>query len=466
MKVYLIDDLPQKHKSFYKVLDLANELSQERALDIRFEPGFGNNVDNCIQASRNPDCLFNALMESDSIYLIDLDLREKDLGDIAGNLEQKLADSGIEWGKHAIQDRRNLKDSGGNPQISSVAGRYELAFLLLLAIKFSGRKPLCASNVGTVRDVKVLVDQELFPEITSFPDEINENETHEWAERVIGCCDTLLYSIEKNTRNWFSVEWDTGDNSSAVLPHDFERLSRSFPTFEKKVARHKSIVRGLFRRAPDRWWQNPKAVNAFHLNLKYTVGTHVQWMNGSEKPLGLGGAYLIFLLILERKWNARIDDFLIDDWGCFCRSDGKDGFEVLPFLPEQAPVDAKRSVKALHDFFVEIIMKKDGKTLGVQRIEGPSERSPHFGVKLNWSMEELTGFSSALGKKVNEGFDAGILALPTGKAVDALLRFAIASQVRKSGAGPLGTIRIENDHNSDLEERGWLQIGGFGGTAR
>ncbi len=455
--VYMIDDNPAKQQWLIEFLKAANDKARKRRLGVTLIPAFGNDADAASVIATNPDKIWQALHDSDGIYLVNLGLPPEARGlidKIFRASEERLA-------KATVTYYDELVKKGG--QAAQVLHKYPVAPHILHYCKLTNKPTLYVSTDVIGSDTQEIVNCGLAKRVDAgFPNQpLDQYATTEkeryiegWSERILALLDPWD-RVADATRDWFTknigADWKSFEADG--LPHDLG-LGDGF-----SLEGHKESVKAVFDWCPDTWWADRDKARALNECLKTVVGAHAQWMGFiRNKPLSLGGAYLVFLMAVAQKAPQQVQKFCIDDWRCFCSKTGV----PIPFLGSQDQDAARRSLRALYAFFLQIVLRKDDTTPGIKELKGPSPGHPYFSIKLDWLDEDLGRLAQGVRAAVTSRLDPQPnQPLGGGNTVSALLRFIYASKVGVSGFGALGTIRLDDDPNKTVDKRRWLRVGQY-----
>lgn len=456
--VYMIEDLEDKQACFLRILEYANALAKDAGLSESFEPGFSSVPKDAREAALRSADLWKALEDDRGIYLIDLDLVSAD----ESFLDRFDTDEDAVYSEVNACYEELRKTQATKTLVSKALDDYAIAVHILLYCKLKRKPALLVSTqpsaalVSEVRRLNLATSaNETFPQD---PNNLEPETVDTWARLLLGLSDPLN-RIKGLTSGWFAkkkgVEWRNFREDG--LPHDPDGWK------EIDISGHRDHVSSVFPNFPQRWWDDELKATALHECLKTAIGAHAQWMGRfHDKPLSLGGAYLFFLLALWQKHPSMKDEFLVDDWTCFCTVTPNKKVVPHSFLGYQHPECAERSVRSLYEFFLSIVDLGDGQTIGLSEFIPPRKGRPYFCLRLNWSPEDFRKIAIELQTKIEEGFknQAG-LALPQGKTVGAFLRFLVASQIRDRGFGAKGVLCIDDDTNALTKDKCLLKIGQF-----
>ncbi|MFM8442777.1 MAG: hypothetical protein ACKN9W_05455 [Methylococcus sp.] len=452
MKVFYFEDSPVKQEWFYLVVQKVNEL-----LDgDKIESGFGNDARSSVSCLENPNILFQALKEDNSIYLVDLDLGSSENRETRGALQKLLSENGEAWATNTIVKFRESDEF-------NELKRYPIATLILLAAKELGRPVLLVSSLGAAAHVDMIIQLGLasnnvsrtpnaspqeYPSDARINGLTSEEFITKWANQILALIGEYspISRLRKSTLHWFSLKFDKWTSfEDHGLPHDFDLTEFSLENYGGYL---KKTFDWLPRSC--NWWKTEKEALSLHECLKSTLGDFAQWMGKTPiYPLPLGGAYFVFLYTLAQYFPNDVDRFLVEDWSIFT-APNKDGFPIPKvFLPPQEKDDANRSVQALYDFFLAIIqLKGKPQNLGV----ADHKFFPnYFRLEMDWSKPEKIECAKVMRTLVTDGFSNSMIMMPKAKTTGAFLRFIISSQVSKSGMGSCGVISLDED--------GFLTIG-------
>ncbi len=462
MKVYMVDDTVTKQQRVINILRHLNNRAEHSAMSI--EAGFGTDADSAVDRCRDPQELLEVFLhETHAIFLVDLNLGV--VGDSHLRLMEDLraaADSPPPNmpGDRALALGRALEKyqraAVGNEQLALIVREYPLAIFVMVLAKEVGFPAILTTTYAREAEIHVIAEREklaIRPPRAIYSEQLDVSDAtgHEKDLIELWCAKLSEFvnpfdRIRGATAGWFSKGTGIGWRNWQAhgLPHNADWK-------ELPLTAHRECVQRVFPWYPEKWWADERKANAFHECLKGTYGDHAAWIGRGEqgRPFPLGGAYLIFLEALYRRFPEKLTPFLLDDWSLFTKQ-GENPPPPLPFLPSQPIVDAGRSIRALFQFFDSIIpLQGEEMRLGVTQIEPPSPRHAHFRLKLDWTPAQLEKCGQTMMRCAQQAFD-GTLNLGEQKTVGSFLRFVIASQVHTDGLGTSSTLTLEN---------GWLRIG-------
>lgn len=471
--VYMIDDGETKQACFLQILDHVNKLAPDYGFRNGFSEGFGRDPVEARKLALTPERLWKALEDEKGIYLVDLELiaaSGEDLN-VEGFLDAFDSTTDPLFSDISKCYKELLYANATKPVVLKALERFVVAVHILLYCRAKNKPTLLVSIqpggglIPAIKDLNLAtLAGEQFPSWDPNEYPISSQEIERWAQLILSLPNPLD-RVKSQTSNWFSEKFDGGWRSLEEdgLPHNTDGWTKV------TIEQHRDFVRGVFPHFPDKWWENKVKADALHQCLKTIVGAHAQWMgNYGDHYLSLGGAYLLFLLALWQKFPEQSEQFLVSDWTCFCtliseRGKKNSKMEPLPFLGNQQDQEvANWSVRSLYDFFVNIVTLEDGVTLGISNFSPPTKDKPYFSLKLLWSPENFQKFAGGIQSKIGDAFRGkDHVKFPKGKSVTSLLRFLVASQIRDSGFGAKGTIRLEDDDNEPIYKRRLLIIGQF-----
>lgn len=486
--VYMIEDKKEKQACFIKVLDYANRLAPGLGFKEGFSEGFGREPVAARKASLTPARLWEALEDEKGIYLVDLDLEDSGEGpSVKGFLDRFDDESDPDYVAVSEQFAELREANARNPIVATALEKFDVAVHILLYCKQKQKPTLLVSTqprgdfISAVRRLNLATSaDDGFPSWDPDKNSVPEPTLNQWAQLILALPDPLN-RVRGSTDTWFSRKFDAGWRSLKEdgLPHDMNGWTRV------SVEQHRDYVKSVFPRFPDQWWGDKTKASALHECLKTVVGAHAQWMGHiGDKPLSLGGAYLLFLLALWQKSSESTNMFLVKDWTCFMTLKNTKRSPVAFLGYQEDSESAEWSVRSLYEFFLHMICLKDGRTLGLSSLKPPEKGKPYFSLKLKWPDEDFRQIAGGLRTKVGDVFKvsrqgqialheeddiaseneqgrADYLALPKSKTVGAFLRFLVASQIRDRGFGAKGAIRLENDLDGGADDKGWLKVGQF-----
>jgi hypothetical protein len=397
MKAFMINDNLHEQQWFARVLAEANQ----QHVDDTIELGWGDDADKATASSVTGQNIFDALMEENAIYIVDLNLGESDAE--AAGLDRLLRTSHESWAVRASEQYHMLRDRGRD-HLSDVCASHPIASMVLLASRLRHSPTILTSNEGkgsriaAIREANWALDYwALFPREN--PAQLSESEVGEiikvWANRLLSLLDPLR-QLCRHTKSWFKSNPDNGwryDRDG--LPHNLVGGALA------DLVGHELCFRRAFRWLPEKvgWWRSQEQALAFHEVLKHSVGHHASWMGiGKRNPFPLGGAYLLLLIAIGRRFPNKVEPWCQIDWTRFIEH----GLPIS-FLPSQELEDAERAVRCLFEFFSEVVVLKVPAAslpeLGVSDIKVPEPGQRAFEVSLAWSTSQIEKFIADLRKE-------------------------------------------------------------------
>lgn len=444
MKVYLVDDSPERHQRLITIVKHLHELTGSSV-----EPGFGNDAPSALRRCVDPGELAGIFQnENDAIFIIDLVLLNASHEAADTLIDELTRLAGDEPGAarslallEAIDEYQKAKSGG---KLRGLSARFPLPVLVMILARRLKFPSFLTSTQAEGEDIETIVIEELAA-MSPRPLYKEKREKRHEDDLITIWCTALskhlkhpLDQLNERTAGWFSDQAPLG-----APGHNRD---------ESKVEAHKSCIKGVLPWAPDTWWSDREAAEATHQCLKNGIGDHAAWIARGEdgREFTLASAFLIFQIVLHRRFPEHMGSLLVSvvDWKPFIQP-AKDASMLLPFLPPQNPPDARRSVQALYEFFDAIIsFDTDPNRLAVTQVTGPSPTRHSFGLKLAWA-SQVGNLSEAMRTFAETSLDN--LRVPAaGKTLGAFLRFIVASQVRRAGLGTIGTISIDG--------QGWVRI--------
>lgn len=442
MKVYMVDDNINKQTNFLKILEVANLRLSSQGSDLILEPGFGNDPRIAQESSVTPSDLCHAIGNREGIFLVDLGLNPHD-GSIR-DLSDTLVATGQVWASAALANHEAMVQHP-DEVVRDTATRFALAIQLLCCCKTAGQPAILVSTDTAGKHVACVKDLELVvPETTGpFPSQksgVSQSSLEAWAGCILGLVDEID-RLKNSTQHWFRNRYDRSRwNETMGLPHDLEDMP---------LGDHQAIVRRVLPWAPPDWWSDRSATMALHQNLKFSVGSCAQWMSmEGQNPFPLGGVYLLMLVAVAQRLPEAISQILIPDWKPFY----SDGWP-LPFFPSQNHIDAQASVRALYEFFCLARIVKGTSRPAFERVTPPSQAERAMRVQLAWTPQQTMALAAAFSESIRAALGNHALDLPPAKSTAALTKVILASNARKDGIGPLGSIML--GENRELRIGRW-----------
>jgi hypothetical protein len=463
----MIDDSGAKFSWFEPIVKACDQILRGRGSPICIlAPQLGDcitrpplTVDDCKRLAVNsitaPE-VWKAIQDDIGIYMLDLQIPEVRIPETQQMITPQQFISMFEHGEapglETARALAQLPKLGSDEKLALDKPVYRVAVAVAAYLRAT-RKPfwLITSDAPggdqkRFRRAFDLPQREPFPDMWFSDSDEDLTTAHEHALTLISLLDPLQM-VQAVTARWFSTDLgDKHDYIAAGLPHGWN---------EDRADDHKACVKRLWGWAPDNWWNKTNA-SAFHECLKNSFGHHAGWMgNKADRPLTLAGCYLLFLLAAEQKAQSEIRRFLIDDWTVFCL-DGK----PVPFLNHQERPLAEATVRALFDFFLEIVSHRDHQNrLGVDGWAPPTREARHFGLHVSWDELGRNQFAVKVNQRLRGIAQCGPTELYESKATAHFLRFMLLSQGALHGAGSPSGIWFADDPDGFDDERGWLWIG-------
>jgi len=319
-RVYMFEDMLEKHENFISIINAANNLANQRnnrIENIMFEAGFGNNAHQARLNAFTPERIKNALQDDKGLYFIDIEIKRASINE--PNPEDFLSEyctgNDIIFGK-VVRCYNNILENPDNASgiLQEVLKKHSLAIHIMLycilhnkqfhVVSTAVRTGILDSLERVFKSINyTLINKARFPYYKldkGFSDEITK-----WAEVILQMIDPIEL-IKRETCFWFKenidVRWRSFEEHG--LPHNFadiseDRRSHMIPEYLK-------FIQIVFPWAKEQWVSSNENIIAFHQCLKTVVGTPAQWMGSThDKPLSLAGAYLVFLIALSLKSHSK-----------------------------------------------------------------------------------------------------------------------------------------------------------------
>ena len=437
MKIFLLDDTPAKHEALPFGLTAVNEQMKARGLPgMHISAGF-ETAHEAIDALADAPKLWQLLHCPDALFLIDLKLIDQDPEN------PRFFNSAREFTK--LIAPKEVSDEFDRLYTTTPPAERKndtvLSLKLICAAKALKKPFIMVSTLGEYGTIQALTRCKLVDDNVILPETDDPAAFGDFAEHILQHLDPIT-SLRAKTEGWFSGHeahhWQTGPT------HGFFDGN---PGGELGLQRLPALVRSVFPWFPETPFPDVAAASAFHQALKtFCGGGGAQWSGGRHR-LSLGGAYLLLLYAMQ----TRHAESLYESPGKFLLDfrDLLDRQSVLrPFLPEQPPLFAEVTFRALFSLFLGIVTNEDSKSCAISSI-GFERDSGAVRVVLTWSPAHTQRLAERAAETIGQGFhglrDNGTFRFSTAQTSGAMLRFVLASQVRERGFGAPGRVIIEGN---------------------